>query len=185
MFGSLGNKIVSGIASLTALVFSSYQGNEAQLSDIGLLRQGNQLTVACRLQHAFDHDFEEFFRSGKPINVWFIMQIRSNGRVVRERLFYHRVQYAPMRAYFNVNLQDQQFTTSVQNYQRLLELLCGFTNTFVIDDLDQRHPIEISITAYLSEIRLDTMEKPFDMMLLWNFKRPDIKVRTVLNDLET
>jgi len=37
----------------------------------------------------------------------------------------------------------------------------------------------ISITSYLPKIQLDESGKNYDLMILWNFKKPNIK-KTVL-----
>jgi len=187
MFGNIANRFVSTIASAAALVFSSYQGNEAAFSDIMLQRNNELLTVQCELQSAFDHDFEEFFRSGETINVWFMLQMRSHGGVILEEFYYHSVKYDPLTMYFELYLHDQQFNITTQSYNELVETISHFDHTVSTLDMNtgMNDLVEVSITAYLTKIQMPTMSKPFDMMLLWNFKRPVIKRRFVLNELET
>ncbi|MCD4828052.1 MAG: hypothetical protein K8R90_01305 [Candidatus Cloacimonetes bacterium] len=185
MFGNLTNRFVSTVASLTALVFSSYTGNDAAFSNLALQRQGDMLTVQCRLVSAFDHDFEEFFRSGKPVNVWFMLQVHSGREVVLEEFFYHRVEFDPMSSYFEIYLHDQQYTVSARSYAELIEVVSLFDHTISLLDIDHEQSLIVSVTGYLAEIRLDTMSEPFDLMLLWNFKRPVVRRSCILNELET
>ena len=185
MFGNLGNRIVSSIASLTALVFSSYHGNEAHFSDLDLHLREERLTIECRLQEAFDHDFEEFFRSGKPINVWFVMQVRSGNELVREEFFYHRVEYDPLTMYYEVYIHEDQNNIVATSYAELLRTVEDFEYSINLLELDTANSLEVTLTAYLADIKLDTMAQPFDLMLLWNFKRPVVKKRFTIDELET
>ncbi|MCK4653720.1 MAG: hypothetical protein KAU01_04685, partial [Candidatus Cloacimonetes bacterium] len=71
MFQVLSSKIISGFISLSILLLSSYEGNRATFSELTTSFLGDKIFIKTELINAFENDFEEIFKSGQRIDIFF------------------------------------------------------------------------------------------------------------------
>jgi hypothetical protein len=173
MLDTMLGKMVNGVVSFASLAFSSFKGNDVDLAG-PIIEQGrNQIVIEGTLLHAFDNDFDEIFRSGKEIEVWFVVTVEEGKHKVVERYFRHKVKYNPMTRDFSVELQEQGFNTSIRSYGELLKTISHFEYTWEWrENVKPGHEITVHLTSYLNPIKLDAYKKDFDLMMLWKFTRP-------------
>ena len=96
MFESLGKYILKGVITFTLLVLSSYEGNDATFKALQINYLEGAIGIEVQLESAFENDFEEIFKTGKSIDIWFNTSVSSQGIVLEEQDFSHNVTYDPL-----------------------------------------------------------------------------------------
>lgn len=177
----LGNKIVSGLVSIALFLFSSYKGNDATFSDIFIDYHKGRLSINTTLDNAFKNDFDDIFKSGKKIKVWFSIKIENYGKTIFEDKCYHQIEYDPLSQRFEIYLSEDNDYTYVKSNEEIIEEISEFEYTCDLNEVDFRDNLDIEITAFLKKVNFAKMNKEIDLMLLWNFKKPKIKKQFNIN----
>ncbi len=172
MFQALTSKVISGVVSLSMLLLSSYEGNIAKFDELSVNFLQNRIVFRTRLLNAFENDFEEIFSSGSLITVHFNISVEILGEVIHENSFQHSVVYNPMKKIYTVDLEDQSDTFVIEDYSQLIEKISEIEYLY---NYPPEEEFQLIITAYMDKIVLDTMDKEFDLMMLWKFKSPKLK----------
>ncbi len=174
------DKIVSGLVSLSMAIFSSYQGNDAVFSFLYANLQENHITITAELENAFENDFEEIFKTGKSIDIWFHTSVSSKGVVLEEEEFSHNVTYDPLLDSYLLIKGSTNESIVCENYQCLVEELSKikwhFRRLKSVSDYD------LDVYAHLDKIYFEDMDKEFNLMLLWKNKSPRLKERIKLDN---
>jgi len=173
MIGSLLYKTYLNIVSLSVLLFSNYVGNSVSFSPLSMQNVGDNIVCSAHLLNAFENDFEEIFKSGKEIRVWFEFKALNNSKIIHFEKFYHAFKWDVKSRVYYVELQEQSFTTTAKTTEELVYLLSVVEFPFY--RAKHRGNISIELTAYLPKIYMDEINKEFDLMLLWNLKKPSVK----------
>ncbi len=86
--------------------------------------------------------------------------------------FSHMVLFDTQTKLFTLELEEQDLILTELPYKRMLEQLAHISC-----DVDEILPstIMIVLTSYLPKMRLESVDQEYDMMILWNMKRPTIK----------
>ncbi len=173
MFEALAGKVVSGVISLSMMLFSSYEGNQPYFSQMAVSMAGNRIFIKTELVDAFDNDFEDIFRSGKQIDVSFNITLKNDSDVISEDDFKHTVIYDPLTDLFTLIIEELDETLIIDSYRQLLKKIAKIEYTHNIDSSEN---VIIKIESYLSKIKFDSFGKKYDLMILWKLKRPKAKV---------
>lgn len=171
MFQILAEKVISGLAAFSMLLLSSYQGNEAAFSNYTTSYIGNKLFLECKLENAFDNDFEEIFKSGQSIDVFFSITIHHAGEVIHEEQFRHCIIFDPLSQLFDIELEDQDLTSSTNSYDELKNIISQVEYSFEDENIND---CTLTMNAYLPKIRLESLNRDFDLMMLWKFNKPEL-----------
>lgn len=173
MLEALSAKMMAGLVSLSMFLFSSYTGNDPALSALRFLVGRSYLQVSTHLVGAFDNDFPELFRSGTSIPIHFKLELKSNNRVVWNRQYTNRVQYDPATGVWNVSMGASGRSVKFTSYREMLDAIAV---------LDCSVPFESSwkevnarVEAWMPTVRLESIERDINLMVLWNYKRPVVK----------
>ncbi len=172
MFQAFTNKVVTGIISLSMLIFSSYQGNRAQFSELILNNSISGATIETKLLKAFDNDFEEIFKSGSAINVFFNLEINSDNDNLQKSTFRHEVLYNQQTNKYDLYLEEQDLSLENLSYLNMLENLSYFSYDYT-GELPSNFTVKL--ISHLPKMRLESINQEYDMMILWNMKKPTIK----------
>jgi len=172
MFQAFTNKVVTGIISLSMVLFSSYKGNPAKFENLMLDNSINGIAIEASLSDAFENDFEDVFKSGSSVRVFFELKILEDKNELYSSNFSHMVLFDTQTKLFTLELEEQDLTLTELPYKRMLEQLAHISC-----DVDEILPstIMIVLTSYLPKMRLESVDQEYDMMILWNMKRPTIK----------
>jgi hypothetical protein len=180
MEGILG-KVMAGWMSLTALMFSSYTGNDPVFSPLQCRLGQNYLMVTAKLEKAFDNDFRDVFNCGKQVVLNYKIEVMHSGIKVSTSTYRHSITYDPMNAAWSVNKSETHQKDIITTYEQLLaeisQLECS-----IPCDLKWKQ-VEISAEAWLQPVDLPRSGRTVDLMVLWKYKRPFIK--TLFNLLPT
>jgi len=142
--------------------------------------------VQSRLENAFEFDFEEIFKCGKDVDVWFRVSVLRNNEILHREHFVHKVVYNPMKQIFFVSLQEQQFETECQTMEELKTLLSGFSTTIDMPVQAQLgDELEVVLTSYLTSVSLTSIEEKLELMILWEYTEPTSKKKFIVGDYET
>ena len=174
MFQSLTSKVISGIVSLSMLLLSSYEGNIAEFSNIEAQFLSNRILLKTQLLNAFENDFEEIFKSGQTIEIFFEITIKDNSEVIHTNEFKHTVIFDPMEQFYTLNLEEQDSETNVYSHEDLKTKISEIEYLFE-SDVKIPDELQVTFTSYLKKMRLETLGEEYDMMMLWKFKKPKIK----------
>jgi hypothetical protein len=186
MLESMLGKVVSGVVSFASLAFSSFKGNEATISTPVIAQSSSQIVIDSNLHQAFDNDFEEFFRSGKEIRVWFVLTVESGQNRLFERYFVHKVNFDPMSRQFHVYLQEQDYSLNTRNYSEMLSTVSHFEYPWTWRD--NAHPgqtVNVKVSSHLETIKLDAYKKDFDLNMLWKYQRPHCAKTIRINNYDS
>jgi len=179
MFESLGNYILKGVITFGLLVLSSYEGNDAVFKSLQIDYLEGAIGIELYLDSAFENDFEEIFKTGKSIDIWFHTSVSSQGVVLEEEEFSHNVTYNPLLDSYLLKKGSNDEAIVCEDYQCLLEELSKvnwhFRRLRSVSDYD------LNIYAYLEKIYFEDMDKEFNLMLLWKNKTPRFKERIKVN----
>ncbi|MBN1949497.1 MAG: DUF4390 domain-containing protein [Candidatus Cloacimonetes bacterium] len=181
MFQSLTQKVISGVVALSMMLLSGYQGNDAEFSEIEAVFQEKGVLIRTRLISAFENDFEELFKSGQEISVFFELNLKEKKEVFFRQIFRHSLQFDPLEQSFHVVIEESGYDLIVNSYENLLEAISIF-EYFYKDELPDK--FEIKLWAYLENIRIESINEEYDMMMLWKFKKPLISKKFVRSEYE-
>ena len=84
----------------------------------------------------------------------------------------HSIIYDPLSKFFNITLEEQKEDFSTNSYQQLIEIISQIEYTYENAELDNLY---VSLESSLKKIRLQSMKKKYDLMMLWKFKKPNIE----------
>ncbi len=181
MFESFGNYILKGVITFGLLILSSYEGNDARFSSLQVTPLDGAISIELNLDSAFDNDFEEIFKTGKSIDIWFHTSVSSKGVVLEEEDFSHKVTYNPLLDSYLLIKGSANESIVCEDYQCLVEELSlvkwHFRRLRSVSDYD------LDIYAYLEKIYFEDMDKEFNLMLLWKNKSPRLKERIKLENV--
>jgi hypothetical protein len=173
MLAGLWGKLVAGALSVSALMFSPYTGNNPQFGQLQCRAGQNYLIVRAKLESAFDNDFADVFKCGKPVHVWFKVELRHNGDIAFSNNYRHTVTYDPMNAVWELYTSENGRRELFDSYQKLLNetalLECSIARSSVW------RSIEVRAEAWLQEVELSQPQRSVDLMVLWKMKRPSTR----------
>lgn len=166
------DKLFSGVISIAMMLFSSFEGNKPVFTEPEVLFKQNKLIIKTQLINAFENDFEKIFKSGNEVQVYFDLKLKYKDRVIFRKEYIHSVTFDPLHQDYSINLEERNARHSPSSYQKMLELVSKFEL-----ELDNRLPNEVDLTleAYLKNLKLEIMDKECDLMLLWRYNRPKLK----------
>lgn len=170
MLESLAGKVLAGLVSFTTLFLSSYTGNEPSFKPIQSRKGGNYLQVSAMLQNAFENDFDNVFKCGKPIHIMFKAEIRQANNVVWTKNYRHSVSYNPMNAVWMVYLSETNQNLQFASYQDLIKQISALECSIPI--AQNWHTVELRLESWLTKVTLAQDKREIDLMMLWKFKRP-------------
>ncbi len=173
MFQILAEKVISGLAAFSMLLLSSYQGNNASFADYTTSFLDDKMFFECKLENAFENDFEEIFKSGQIIDIFFNVIIDLNGSVIHEEEFRHSIIFDPLTQLFSIELEDQDLTFSTNSYDELKNIISNIEYNFKDENIKD---CIINMNAYLPKIRLIALNKDFDLMMLWKYNEPKLTI---------
>lgn len=177
MLESLAGKLMAGILSVSALMFTTYTGNDPVFLPLQSRVNNNYLMLNTRLSHAFDNDFADVFKCGKAIHLWYKIELRHDNRSAFNRNYRHSVSYDPMTASWKLFRSETNQTEVFTSYSDLIinisELECSIPLS------KQWKHVEVRAEAWLPEIAISPSNRNVDLMVLWKFQRP--KLKTLLN----
>lgn len=180
MFESLGNYIIKGVITFGLLILSSYEGNDARFSSLRISQFEGAIGIELNLESAFENDFEEIFKTGKSIDIWFHASVSSQGVVLEEEEFSHNVTYNPLLDSYLLKKGSGDESIVCENYTSLVSELSQikwhFRRLKSVSDYD------FNIDAHLEKIYFEEMNKEFNLMLLWKNKSPRLKERIKLRE---
>jgi len=174
MFQILAEKVISGLAAFSMLLLSSYQGNEANFSAYTTSFLDDRMFLVCKLENAFENDFEEIFKSGQSIDIFFSVKIKLNNLLIHEEEFRHSIIFDPLTQLFSIELEDQDLSFTTNSYDELKIIISNIEYSFKDENIKD---CTITMSAYLPKIRLIALNKDFDLMMLWKFNQPELTVK--------
>lgn len=173
MFEALGAQILSGVVSLSILLFSSFQGND-RLSSIKHSKSQSYVYLEAELLSAFDEDFPSILASGTTIPVLFALEVRSGKRIVAKREVINKVSFDPATGVYEVFKPGiaSTLTKSLEQVKRELALF-----EYALPYQSSWGVVNIKLEAGLPKVHFKQMDKELDLMVLWRFKKPMVKAQ--------
>lgn len=175
MFQALTSKVFSGLVGLSILLLSSYKGNDARFDHFQALFTGEGIQLELQLVDAFTNDFEDIFKSGKAVTINFDLKVKDKNAVVYLASFAHTVQYDPMSQEYTVTCEDRHMSNSIiTSYNSMVEELSKVEYM-----LEGQFPrvITLEMESSLEKMKLESLDKEYDMMILWKYKRPHLEMQ--------
>lgn len=169
------------MVALSMMLLSGYQGNDAAFSEIEAVFQEQGVLIRARLLSAFENDFEELFKSGQEISVYFELNLKEKKEVFFRQIFRHSLQFDPLEQSFHVTIEESGYDLVIKSYESLLEAISNFEFLYKEKLPDK---FEIRLGAYLEKISIESINEEYDMMMLWKFKKPLISKKFVRSEYE-
>lgn len=173
MLETLSAKVMAGLVSLSMFLFSTYTGNDPQLSSIRATMGRSYLQLNTRLEHAFDNDFPELFKSGTTIPVHFRLEIKSKKQVHWSKQYTNSSRYDSSTGFWSVSQSAESRSVKFSSYQQMIaavaELDCSIPYESNWGD------VNVKVEAWLPTVSFDKMDRKVNLMVLWNYQRPVAK----------
>ncbi len=165
-------KILTGLLSFSTMLFSTFQGNTASFSTVSISSNMEAIVINTHLVNAFDNEFEHIFNSGKEIVICLELLVRRDRNRVERFVVYNTASYDPVTKYYLIEQGSPEKRLITANYQEMLRMLSEVELLF---DYELRAgTYQFELKAHLEPVVLETFEKEFDMMVLWNYKIPKV-----------
>ncbi len=181
MFQIIAGKVISGLAAFSMLLLTSYQGNEASFSNYTISFLEDRMFFECKLENAFDNDFEEIFKSGQSIDIHFGIKIELRGLIIHEEEFRHCITFDPLSQLFSIVLEDQDITSSTSSYEELKYIISNIEYSFEDESIQD---CTLNMRAYLPKISLEALNREFDLMMLWKYNEPKLTAKLASEQYE-
>ncbi len=169
---SFAGKLVSGLVSMTMLLFSSYEGNDASFSEILIGHDSEAIRIRTTLLNAFDNDFDQIFRSGSPVVINYLLDVQRDGEHVETLTFHNIIIFDPMNRYFYIEAEASNFHSFTDSCDELRQIISEIDVFY--DHLGVEGTYRFELTASMEKVTLESLEREFDLMLLWKNKIPAI-----------
>jgi hypothetical protein len=166
-------KVMAGLLSISALTFSPQTGNLPQFRPLQCKAGQNYLLIQAALDKAFDNDFSDVFRCGKPVTVWYKIEIRQAGRTVLTQSYRHTITFDPMNAAWELFTSENGRREILTSYAELLPEIALLSCSIPRDRAWKS--VEIRAEAWLQEVELTQPQHSVDLMVLWKYKRPSAR----------
>ncbi len=172
MFQSLADKVISGVISLSMLLLSSYKGNDAKFTDLETVFLNNNVLFRTSLVHAFENDFEDIIKSGADIDIYFQITLKEGREIFHQIEFKHSVHYEPMEQVYYVSYDERDQLISYESYAQVINDISKVEYIYKDRIPDN---FKFTLTSYLKKMKLPNNDNEYDLMMLWNFKKPKLK----------
>ena len=73
-----------------------------------------------------ENDFEEIFKSGQSIDIYFSVKIGLEGLIIHEEEFRHSIIFDPLTQLFSIELEDQGLSFSTNSYDELKIIISNY-----------------------------------------------------------
>ncbi len=173
MLGSIISKVYLNVLAFSVLLFSNYTGNLVEFSSLLTKTVGDNLVCSTYLKNAFEYDFDEIFKSGKEIRVWFEFRVLKDDKVIHYEKFYHQVKWNAGKQEYQLDLQEQKYKISTKSKKELKYLISVVEYPFYKSAY--KGDVIIEVKSYLPKVYLETINKEVDLMLLWKMRKPTVK----------
>jgi len=168
----LASKLFTGLVSMTMLLFSSYEGNNPSFSDVFVDYDQRNIRIKTTLVDAFENDFEQIFRSGSPVIITYTLNVWQGKSLISTETYSNTVVYDPMNRFFQADVKSSNIYVDLLSYEELKQAVSEVDIVYEHFGISGKYLFELS--AYMNIIELASLDREFDLMLLWNFKKPTI-----------
>jgi|GEM_PF-3628876 hypothetical protein len=169
---SFAGKALSGIVSAAMMLFSSYEGNHAAFSDVLIGHDADVIRIRTKLVNAFEHDFEQIFRSGSPVIVTYSLTVKRDGYVIDTLDYHNTILFDPMNRYFQIDAEAANYYTYTDSCEELRVIISQIDIFYDYWGIEGTYSFDLM--AYMDRITLESLEREFDPMLLWHNRTPKI-----------
>ena len=107
----------------------------------------------------------------QSIDIYFSVRINYRDVIIHEEEFRHSIIFDPLTQVFNIELEDQDLTSSTNSYNELKRIISNIEYSFEDENI---HDYTLTLRAYLPKIRLIALDKDFDLMMLWKYNEPKL-----------
>jgi len=171
MFGALASKALTSIMAFGMMIFTSTEGNKAEFSSLQAQYLNDGLVIQTSLVNSFEHDFQQVFKSGKPIIIDFELELHQGNNLLHKENFTHTVTYDPMQQNFKIELQEQEDIILEDSYNAMLEQVSQIKYQYW-GEMDNK-PVKVKLQGSLRKLHLAS-EKDYNLMILWKYRKPTI-----------
>jgi len=167
---NLAEKVFTGLVSIAMVMFSSYEGNNAEFSKILINHNPGTIRIRTVLMNAFENDFEQIFRSGTPIIINYNIEVEKDDTTITLKTYKNSVVFDPMNRIFQVDAEASNHYTFVSSLEELVPLLSEVDIFF--DYGTETGTYRFRLSADMEKVYLTSVDREFNLMLLWNLKTP-------------
>lgn len=173
MFQVLTEKIMIGVLTLSMALFSDFKGNSPSFHNVFAAYSVGGIYIYAELKDSFENDFEDIFTSGQLIHLSFELKIFADKELILEETFRHAVLYDPLQQEYTIFLEESNQQLNCREFSEAVEFLSKFEYNYKLDSFRSGH---IRLSCELPKIRMGATQKEYDLMMLWNFKKPKIRI---------
>jgi len=173
MLEALSAKVMAGLVSLSMFLFSTYTGNDPQLSSLKATMGRSYLQLNTHLVSAFDNDFPEVFKSGTTIPVHFKLEIKSKRRNLWSKQYTNSTRYDSATGFWSVSQSASGRTVKLSSYQQMITAMAHLDCSIPYES--SWGEVNVKVEAWLPTVNFDKIDRKVNLMVLWNYQRPVAK----------
>ena len=180
MIGSIINKAYKSVITFGILLFSNYVGNDPSFIDTQVEVNNNVIIISSILNNAFDNDFDDIFSSGIIIDVTFEVEVSHRRSIIIKTQVTNSAVYDFEQNCWFVRYDESNTVIPIYDIFSLKQAM-SILETRISLNSNYIHSLDISINAKLPVIHISSIQKDFDLMVLWKQKQPQERFSINLN----
>lgn len=169
---NFAEKLFAGVVSITMMLFSSYEGNHARFSEVLTGYNEEVIMIRTSLVNAFENDFEQIFRSGSPVTVTIELKVSRDNQLIDTKEYRNTVLFDPLNRYFQVEAEASNYHSFTTSFDELITVISEIDIFYETWGIEGTYRFEL--TAGMDRVHLASLDKEFDLMMLWHYKNPRV-----------
>ncbi len=176
IFTNLFQKTINTIIAIGSLFYSTIDGVKADFSYLDVDVSQNVVIVSTQLINGYSDDLDQIFRSGERITIHYKLELYSNqsNQPIYQKDFNHSIRYSLLEKTYDIYKSEIETVLIGLDFVRAKNELSQIISipTIEVAQLKKNINYYFRITAWMSNIQLQGMDEPLNLMYYWSSIRP-------------
>ncbi len=176
IFTNLFQKTINTVIAIGSFFYSTIDGVRADFSYLDVDVSNNVVIVSTQLINGYSDDLDQIFRSGERITIHYKLELYSNqsNQPIYQKDFNHSIRYSLLEKTYDIYKSEIETVLIGLDFIRAKNELSQIIAipTIEVAQLNKNVDYHFRITAWMSNIQLQGMDEPLNLMYYWSSIRP-------------
>lgn len=176
IFTNLFQKTINTVIAIGSLFYSTIDGVRADFSYLAVDVSNNIVIVSTQLINCYSDNLDQIFRSGERITIHYKLELYSNqsNQPIYQKDFNHSIRYSLLEKTYDIYKSEIETVLIGLDFNRAKNELSQIIAipTIEVAQLNKNVDYRFRITAWMSNIQLQGMDEPLNLMYYWSSIRP-------------
>jgi hypothetical protein len=173
---NLFQKTINTVIAIGSLFYSTIDGVRADFSYLDVDVSNNVVIISTQLINGYSDDLDQIFRSGERITIHYKLELYSNqsNQPIYQKDFNHSIRYSLLEKTYDIYKSEIETVLIGLDFIRAKNELSQIIAipTIEVAQLNKNVDYHFRITAWMSNIQLQGMDEPLNLMYYWSSIRP-------------